>query len=58
MKRIGLDSVVADMRTRRIVLIGTFALAAALGFGALSTSSAAPRKDLQQVAQQVRELQM
>jgi cell wall-associated NlpC family hydrolase len=58
MKRIGLHGMVDDMRTRRTALIGTLALATALGLGSLSTSSAAPRKDLQQVAQQVRELQM
>ncbi len=46
------------MRKGRGVLVGTFVIALALGLGSLSTSSAAPRKDLQQVAQQVRELQM
>ncbi len=46
------------MRKRRAVLVGTFVAVMAIGLGSLSTSSAAPRKDLQQVAQQVRELQM
>ncbi len=47
-----------DMRKGRAVLVGTFVAVMAIGLGSLSTSSAAPRKDLQQVAQQVRELQM
>ncbi len=46
------------MRKGRAVLVGTFVAVMALVLGSLSTSSAAPRKDLQQVAQQVRELQM
>lgn len=58
MKRIGLHGRVEGMRQGRGVLVGTFVIALALGLGSLSTSSAAPRKDLQQVAQQVRELQM
>ena len=46
------------MRHGHVVSIGTFVAAAALLLGSLSTSFAAPPKDLQEVAQQVRELQM
>ena len=49
---------VDDMRTRRVLLATLLAGAMVVCLGSLSTSSAAPRKDLNQVAQQVRDLQM
>lgn len=58
MKCTDCHDMVGDMRKGPTALVGTLVAAMALGLGSLSTSSAAPRKDLQQVAQQVRELQM
>ncbi len=49
---------VYSMRKGLAGLFGTFVVVMALVLGSLSTSSAAPRRDLQEVAQQVRELQM
>ena len=46
------------MKKRFAVPFGVCVSVSALLFGSLSISVAAPRKDLQQVAQQVRELQM
>lgn len=46
------------MWRKRGVLAGVLAGAMIVSLGTLSTSSAAPRKDLKEVAQQVRELQM
>jgi len=46
------------MRTRRVVLATLLAGTMVIGIGSLSTSAAAPRKDLNQVAAQVRDLQM
>lgn len=49
---------VDDMRTRRVVLATLVAGTLIVGLGSQATSSAAPRKDLNQVAAQVRDLQM
>lgn len=49
---------IAMMRQVQRVLIAALVAVAALLLGSLSTSVAAPRKDLKEVAQQVRELQM
>ena len=54
----GTDGMVVDMQRRRTVMAGVLAGALVLSLVSLSTSSAAPSKDLKEVAQQVRELQM
>ena len=46
------------MRTRRVLVATLLAGAMVVGIGSLTNSSAAPRADLNQVAQQVRDLQM
>ena len=49
---------VNDMRTRRVALATLLAGVMVISLGSLSTSSAAPRKDLNQVQAQVQDLQM
>jgi hypothetical protein len=54
----GTEGMVVHMQRRRTVMAGVLAGALVLSLVSLSTSSAAPSKDLKEVAQQVRELQM
>ena len=52
------EGMVNDMRTRRVAVACVLAGTMVVSLGVLSNSSASPRKDLQAVAAQVRDLQM